>query len=212
VRYLWLLIVAALAYAQGTVPKDKAESYEESAAARRVTVGAEYLVHSFSADSRTFLAQDYLVVEAALFPKNGGKVLASAGDFELRLDGRRTLRPVSPTEVVQAMQRRGWTRDTGAGATISSGNSSVILGAPGGAPPYGQPTGRPAPRAPEPDYRGNVPRSEQEPPTAIVTRTAFPEGAFEHAVSGYLYFYYKGNAAKLRTVELFYGDAVLKLK
>jgi hypothetical protein len=193
------LLLAGMAWAQGTEPKAKADDYETSDTAGRVAIGAEYMVHSFSGSGKTFLAQDYLIGEAALFPKKGEPVTASQGDFSLRLDGRTLLRTASAQQVVQALERRGWTNQRGVQAS----------------PPYGQAPGgqpRPMPRAPEPDYRGNVPRGEDVKATDLVTQTAFPEGNFAGAVSGYLYFHFKGNASKLHTVELLYNGVTLRLK
>jgi len=215
VRYLSLLLLAGVAWAQGTEPKAKADDYETSETAGRVSVVAEYMVHSFTGSGKTFLASDYLIVEAALFPKKGEPVTASQGDFALRIDGK-TLRAASAQQVVQSLERRGWNNERGVQATAGSGNTGVILGGPTGQrPPYGQPGGqspRTPPRAPEPDYRGNVPHGEDVKASDLVTQTALPEGNFPGAVSGYLYFYFRGNASKIHTVELLYNGVTLKLK
>lgn len=213
-RYLSLLLVTGLAWAQGTEPKAKADDYETSDTAGRVTIGAEYMVHSFSGSGKTFLAPDYLIVEAALFPKKGEPVTAAQGDFALRVDGK-TLRTVSVQQVVQSLDRRGWNNERGVQATAGDGNTGVVLGGPTGQrPPYGQPGGQtpPRPRAPAPDYRGNVPRGEDVKASELARQTAFPEGNYAGAVSGYLYFYFRGNASKIHTVELLYNGVTLKLK
>lgn len=46
----------------------------------------------------------------------------------------------------------------------------------------------------------------------MIVKTAFPEGEFRGAVSGYVYFPFTGKASKIKSVELLYGDARLKLK
>jgi hypothetical protein len=46
----------------------------------------------------------------------------------------------------------------------------------------------------------------------LVVRTAVPEGTFAGTVSGYLYFGFTGKASKIKSVELLYRDATLKLK
>jgi hypothetical protein len=214
VRYLSLLLLAGLAWSQGTEPKAKADDYETSETAGRVAIGAEYMVHSYSGNGKTFLAPEYLIVEAALFPKKGEPITASQGDFALRIDGKTLLRTASAQQVVQSIERRGWTNQRGVQASAGDGNSGVILGGPRQTPPYGQSGGQTprAPRAPEPDYRGNVPRGEDVKPAELVTQTAFPDGNFAGAVSGYLYFYFRGNASKIHTVELLYNGVTLKLK
>jgi hypothetical protein len=190
VRYLSLLLLAGVAWSQGTEPKAKADDYETSETAGRVAVGAEYMVHSFSGSGKTFLAPDYLIVEAALFPRKGDSVTASQGDFALRIDGKPLLRTAATQQVVQSLERR---------------QTPVYPQGQGGQTP-------PVPRAPRPDYERNLPRGEDVKATELVTQTALPEGSFAGAVSGYLYFYFRGNASKIRTVELLYGGATLKLK
>jgi hypothetical protein len=194
VRYLSVLLLTGMAWAQGAEPKAKAGDYETSETAGRVEVGAGYMVHSYSGNGKTFLAQDYLVVEAALFPKKGELVTASQGDFSLRIDGRTLLKTASAQQVT------------------GDGNTGVVLGGPCRIPQGGPSPGRRTPRAPDPDYRSNVPRGEDVKPTELLTQTAFPDGNFPGAVSGYLYFYFRGNAAKIHAVELLYNGATLKLK
>lgn len=213
VRYLWLLAWAALAWAQ-TQPKEKAEDYETSGRSGAVAVGAEYMVHSFSADGKTFLAPEYLVVEVALYPPKDVDIQATQSEFSLRVDGKR-LPSAATQQVLRSLERSGWNRERGVTGSVGAGNTDVVLGAPRRPTgEYPQPPGAQyprAPRAPEPDYRANVPRDDMKA-TDVLTRTAFPEGRYRGAVSGYLYFYYKGNASKIRSVELIYQDMVLKLK
>lgn len=214
-RILWLVCCAGLAWGQGTHPKAKAGDYEVSGAAGPVEIGAEYMVHSLSYEGKTFFAPEHLVVEVALFPEKGREFGAHASDFTLRVDGKRaTIAAASAAEVAASLERRAWSRQRGVSAAAGAGNSTVVLGEPQ-VPPYGQPPyGRtpPPPRAPAPDYRGNVPQAEEISATDAVAKAELPEGVFRGPVSGYLYFFYKGNAAKIRSVELIYGDAVLKLK
>src|ERR1043166_8807241 len=65
-RYLLLLCCADLAWTQGTDPKPKAEDYETNGRAQSIAIGAEYMVHSFTGEGKTFFAPDFLVVEVAL--------------------------------------------------------------------------------------------------------------------------------------------------
>jgi hypothetical protein len=214
VRYLWWIVAAAVACAQ-TQPKEKAGDYETSGRAGPVAIGAEYMVHSFSDQGKTFLAPDYLVVEVALYPPKGVEIEASPSDFTLRVDGKR-IPTAAVHQVLWSLQRGGWDRQSGAVATIGAGDSNVILGAPRRpTTPYPQGPGSqgppPPPRAPEPDYRGNVPR-EEVTAEDVLKQTAFPAGNFAGPVSGFVYFPYKAKASRIRSVELIYRDTVLKLK
>src|SRR5512134_2163308 len=84
-RCMMMLACAALAGGQGTDPKPKLEEYESHAQSRIAGVGAEYMVHSFSGEGRMFIAQDYLVVEVALFPPKGHEINVRPFAFSLRI-------------------------------------------------------------------------------------------------------------------------------
>jgi hypothetical protein len=214
VRYLVCLCLAGVAWAQGTDPKAKADDYEVHARLKGVDLGAEYMVYSIFSEGKTFLAEDHLVVEVALFPPKGTPLTAAGGEFTLRVDGK-TLRPVSPQMVVMAMQRRNWSYPRGPQATVGRGDDVVVLGGPSQQmPPYGVPRGRtPAPpRAPEPENRSGLPSAEPVRLDEVIVKTAFPDGDFRGPVSGYLYFPFTGKASKIKSVELLYHDTRLKLK
>jgi hypothetical protein len=215
VRYLLLIFCAGAAIA-GTDPKAKADDYEVHARVANVDLGVEYMVHSLSGDGQTFIVDDYLVVEVALFPPKGGSIAGNSGDFTLRVDGRRaTLAAAPPQMVVNSMERRQWQQSGGVQAAGGVEDKVVIVGGPPRqTPPYGQQprsTPRP-PRAPEPENPSGLPPAEKVNSAELVVRTALPEGAFAGPVSGYLYFWFTGKASKIKSVELLYRDAALKLK
>jgi hypothetical protein len=213
VRYLACLFVAVAAWAQGTDPRPRADDYEVHARVKGIEIGAEYMVSSFSGRGKTFMAPEHVVVEVALYAPKNEVVSASAAEFTLRVDGK-VLRAVGPQMVVTAMQRQEWRQPKGVQATAGMGNDTVILGGPTRQlPPYGRTGPTPAPpRAPEPDYRGNVPGSQPVTAEELVVSTALPEGTFKGPVSGFVYFPYTGKVTRIRRVELIYGETSLKLK
>jgi hypothetical protein len=198
-RYLAWLCAAGLAFGQGTEPKAKASDYEVHTAVKGVDVGVEYMVYSISANDRMLLVENHLVVEVALFPPKRGLVTTSSGEFMLRVDGK-MLRPVTAQMVVMAMQRNAWSYQRGpqdpAQAPFPTGRSRMP------APP----------RAPAPEDRSGQPPAEPVRLDEVIVKTALPEGEFRGAVSGYLYFPFTGKASKIKSVELHYGEARLKLK
>jgi hypothetical protein len=212
-RYLAWICAAGIACAQGTEPKPKADDYEVQGAVKGVTLGAEYMVYSVSGQGKTFLVNDHLVVEVALFPPKGKTVAAGASEFQLRVDGK-TLRPVTPHMVVAAQTQRQWYPTRGVQATAGSGDDIVILGGPTRQmPPYGNGRRTPTPpRAPEPENRSGLPPAETVSADELIPATALPEGDFKGPVSGYIYFPFTGKASKVRRVDLLYGDAILRLK
>lgn len=212
-RYLAVLCCGGLVFAQGTEPRAKAQDYEVHDAVKGVAIGAEYMVYSVSGQGKTFVIPDHLVVEVALFPPRPGSVTASASEFQLRVDGR-MLRPVTPQMVVTAIERQEWRQPRGVQATAGMGDDVVILGGPTrGQPPYGNRRTTPMPpRAPEPENRSGIPPAPPVRAEELVVSTAFPAGEHRGPVSGFLYFPYTAKASKIRSVELIYDDARLKLK
>src|SRR5713101_6561606 len=82
------LLSICCVYSQ-TTTKDKAADYPVHATAGTTAIGAEYLVHSIPADTQTFIASDYLVVEVAVFPALGEPVEIGTSNFTLRLNGKK---------------------------------------------------------------------------------------------------------------------------
>jgi hypothetical protein len=215
-RYTLLLYAAALASAQGTTPKAAPAEYPVHAEAAGIVVGAEFMVHSFSQGEQTFIARDYLVVEVALFPPKGEMVDAEPGKFSLRINGRRiALMPQAPSMVAASLSHDEWQQRPGATADAGMGGAGVGIGHPRqtspfpGAPPESR-LPRP-PRAPDADNPGGI-EKEQVKPEELVVQTALPEGQHRGAATGFLYFAYKGKTSSIKSLELLYEGAVLKLR
>jgi hypothetical protein len=212
----WILFAACcVCFAQtvGTKPKANAEAYEVHSLAGKTGVGAEYMVHSFSAGEQMFLAENYLVVEVALYPPKGMEVQARSGDFKLRINGKRPLSTATPQMVVASLKRPEWRQGSHLEGGAVMGNVGVILGRPvptqvPGGPPV---TGPRPPRVPD-STPGGVERAEPESAEDVLIRTALPEGSFDGPVSGYLYFPYKGKSTKVKSVDLLCYGLTLKLK
>jgi len=135
----------------------------------------------------------YLVIEVALFPPKGFPVNAARGGFQLRLNGK-PLAQATPEMAAASLGHSQW--NTGVG----NGNTGV----PGQRPPV--------PRVPGPAEQAGVPQSERLSGPQLVVKGALPEGQFQGPVSGYLYFPYRGKTAGIRSLELLYGESVLKLR
>ena len=213
-RYCLLFCCAALAFGQGTDTKKKAEDYEVHAQAKSAAIGAEYMVHSFSRGEQSFIAQDYLVVEVALFPPKDTNITARNG---LRINGKKQgLLPQAPQMVAAAMQHPEWDDRTRPSVDLGAGPVRVTIGVvptnrppiPGSNPPGTQPPSR------VPVPRDNPTGMTKEPvrADALVLETALVEGEHHAAFSGFLYFPWRGKTSSIKTLELLYEDTVLKLK
>jgi len=218
-RYVLLLCCGGLAFGQGTEPKPKAEDYEVHAQAKNAAVGAEFTVHSYSRGEQMFIAKDYLVVEVAIFPPKGTTLDIHNSDFSLRINGKKPLLDAqAPARVVADMQHPEYKQRGGviteAGAGI--GNTGVTIGGPPLNPnpfPGSQPPGT-STYPPVEIPRDNPSGVTKEPmnPTELLLETALLEGPHHAAFSGFLYFPFRGKAGSIKTLELLYQDAVLKLR
>jgi len=181
-------------------------------------MGGEFLIHSFSGQGVTNVVPDYLVVEVALCPPKGATMQVQAAVFALRWNGKKTVAAAGLGEVKSSLGHPQWRSgphpDASAGAGMGGG---VIWRAPGQpqpipgqAPPVGTP--RPLPGSDEDPLGGGVPRTPRLTAQELLVETALPEGESRGPVSGYLYFPFRGKAAFLKSVELLFGDAVVKLR
>ena len=213
-RWIVLWAATALAMGQGTEPKPKPEEYEVHGQSKNIAIGAEYMVHSFSGDGRTFIAKDFLVVEVALYPPKLQYFKVNEGAFSLRINGRKAIAPVPASMVASTLAHPDFNTGPHLEAGGSLGNTGVILGRP-------RPTDipqAPAPRAPQPPGApdpgppGGITPERRATAEEIAAQAALPEGEFRGAVSGYLYFPYKGKAGSIQSVELVYEETVLKLR
>jgi len=218
-RFLMLIVgCAGLLWGQGTEPKHQPEDYEVHAQAGPTALGAEFMVHSFSRGEQTFIAQDYLVVEVALFPPKGETIVVENGNFSLRVNGKKqVLLPQPSSMVAAALQHPEWEQQRGMTPSIGGGlgNTGVILGGPPRTQPIpgsNPPGSQPMPPVQVPPYDPTGMRKEPVKADVLVVETALVEGPHHSAISGFLYFPFRGKISSIKTLELVYQDAVLKLR
>ncbi|HVN04410.1 MAG TPA: hypothetical protein VMT86_08340 [Bryobacteraceae bacterium] len=208
------LLAGSLAAQYGTTPKANAEAYAAHATLGGLSLGAEYMMHSFSGHGQTYIVRDYLVVEVALFCPPGTVVTPEARQFTLRVNGRNTLAPQDPEIVAVSLKHNDW----GTYPHAEAGAGPVVLGAPQPTERFPGDPGR-MPRVPTSTPRDADPNGvgAQPPVTAeeLVVQAALPQGEHRGPVSGYLYFSYQGKAKRIRTLELEFagpqGDLTLPL-
>ena len=197
----------------GTEPKPKPEDYEVHGHARGAALGAEFMVHSFSGTGVTYLAPEYLVVEVALYPPKGTEIDVQPGAFALRLNGRKPLAPAGIGMVAASLGHPEWRQTPHLEAGAGTDGGAVVLGAP---PPPSIPGRTSAPpRVPGPEQNpaaGGVTPAPRTTAEELLQETALPQGKFHSAVSGYLYFPFRGKTSSLKTVELLFESTVLQLR
>ena len=212
-----ILLVASGLWAQIT-PKDKPEDYPVSSSLNGgFTIGAEYLVHTLPTKQGSLIANDYLVVEIAIYGAKTKTIDLNAAQFTLRVNKKTTIEPEGPGYVAASLKYGDWENTKRLDLSGGVGNSTVVYG-PAQANRFpGDPTVRPtpSPRVPEDNPAG----LEKEPPPSIddrIERAWLPSGEQNPPLAGVLCFPFKGKTKSIKTLELIYkgpaGDAVLKLE
>lgn len=217
-RLLLILVMWGLV-AGATEPKAKPGDYPVHAKAGDVTVAAEYMVHSVTGEGQVFVVDGYLTVEVALYPATGRTIEVNAGRFTLRVNGKKqALLPQAPAMVAASLKYPDWERRPTLIGSANAGNAGVIVGRP--RPSERFPGDRRAeeqrlpnpPRTPESENRSGLDGREVAKPEDVVVAVALPEGAERGAVAGYLYFGYRDKVSRIKSLELLYEDAILKLR
>jgi len=214
-RYVLLACCCLSLVFGGTETKPKIDDYEVHGQAGDLAIGAEYDVHSFGRGEQMFIAKDYLVVEAALFPPKGEQFEVRCSDFSLRINGKSGMVASEPNMVAADMHHPEFQTAPWAQASGGVDGHDVIIGGPPRDHPFpGSPMPTPQPRPPVDVPKDNPSGVKSEPvdPYKLLVETAIEEGQHHAPVSGFLYFHFRGNVKSIKTLELVYRDAVLKLR
>jgi hypothetical protein len=216
----WVGVVAAgtFLHAQGLKPREKAADYPVHAElGDGFTLAAEYLVHTLPTGKDTLVANDYLVVEAAVFGPRGKRIDLSQGSFTLVLDtgkkgGKTTLTQDSAGTVAGSIKFSDWTPKPRVEGTGGVGNATVGVG-PTMTPRFpGDPSVRPLPPSPLPEQ--NPAGIEKEQPLSIderVQRAALPSGELTPPAGGLIFFPFEGKTKSIKTLELVYDGPAARV-
>jgi hypothetical protein len=189
----------------GTAPKTKPGDYPVQARVGDVEIAAAYLVHTLPAEGANFLVPDYLVVEIAIYPPKSEAVAVAAGQFRLRMNGKKEASADTPEMVAMSLKYPDWEGRHGPEPQVALG--PVILGRtqPGERFP-----GDPGPNIGQgpkpPTVPMDQPRDANRPPPQTAAEAAvalaFPDCPCLRPVSGYLYFRYDGKVKSIRSLDL----------
>lgn len=206
--------------AQGTKPNAKPDDYPAHVALNGATIAAENFGHSVTSEHGAFFAREYIVIDVAVFSEDKKALAFSAGQFFLRINGKKTpLLAQAPGMVAASIKYDDWTQRPRAMGSAGMGNGGVILGGPQQTERFpGDPNGRS--RLPNPPSVGtddpNVQKREPAPIEEVLQRSSLPEGnQLVAPFSGFVYFPFTGKMSKIKSLELLYegpyGEATLRL-
>lgn len=182
-------------------------------------IGAEFFGRAYEGPEGSFFAEDYLVIEVALYPEKGPRMKLSPGDFRLRLNGAtRDWAAVTPGTVALAIRQPSMDR-TRPGVVMGGGVGPgvVVMGGPRTVERF---PGDPQARVPN---RPGTGTGQVEKPNDLETgakaAVAFGLESVEvdaAGASGLIYFHWQGKTKDLKRVELFYdgpaGRASVRLR
>ncbi len=216
---IFLAAFGAVAFGQGTRPKGSPAEYPARAELKGITLAAENLGHSLSTEYGAYFLRDYVVIDIAVFSTDKKPLNFSAGNFSLRVNGKRILLAQAPGLIAASLKYDEWSEHPRAMASAGVGDTGVILGAPQRTPRFpDDPNGRSrVPNPPSVDTSNeNVPQRQDMLVEQVIERISLPEGSRLAApFSGFVYFPLKGKMSKLKSLELLYqgdyGEAALRL-
>jgi hypothetical protein len=202
------LLAVAVCIAQGTESKKSASEFPVHAALGDADVAADFMVRLISYGRESFVTDNFLVVEVAIFPHAGRVFDVRANQFSLRVNGKKeVLFAQTPGMVIASVKYPDW--ETQSGGIGETGGGGVGIG--GTAPVErfpGDPRARriPRPGTGQDDTDAQAVKEPRLSPSEVITRSAISEGPRKTPVSGYLFFPWRGNPAKLKSVELTITD------
>lgn len=174
--------------------REKPTDFPAHTKCAQAAIGAEFLARSVLSDGGNLLLRDYIAVEVGFAPVKGAKLLLSATQFTLRINGRKdVLLSQTPGMVGSSVKYNDWD----AGQTMRQ--AERFPGDPSARGRLPNP-----PRAPEPEDRSGVERQPSLRPEEIVSKFALPEGETADFVRGFLYYPYRTKMAAIKHVELLY--------
>jgi hypothetical protein len=189
--------------ARGMPPRATPAEYQAQAQAGTVTVAAEFKGHSVPTLQGPLSSEDYVVIETGLFGSPEARIKLSAGDFSLRINGKKTPLPSQPYGlVVGSVKDPEWEPPE-----PPPSKSKTSLGGGG----RGEQGGSNEPPAPV-----HIPIGVQRAMAQRVQKAALPEGDRTLPQAGLIFFQYRGKTQGIHSIELIYagpaGKATLTLQ
>jgi len=206
-----LSIFALLCFGQTEEPRPKPTDYPAHASLKTVALGAEFMVHTFTGRGRTFLLDNYLVVEVAVYPASGTRPMVAHSHFTLRVNGKLHLLAQAPQFAAASLKYPDWERKPELVVGAGTGDAGVLIGRQPrverfpGDPRPGQERLPNPPRVPTSEDRSGIGKQEVSPAEVCVEQ-ALPEGIAAGPIRGYLYFPFKGKMKSIKELDLLYAS------
>ena len=203
-----LFLIAGLLSADiGLTPRPLPEDFPVHQETARARIGAEFMVHSFGRDSERYVNEDFLTVEVGVYPIERNPTLISAGQFTLRVNGKKeVLRSVAPSVVASSLKYNDWEQrvtldgQSGPGSTTGSSQSGPRF------PGDNRSNQGRLPAPPQVSQDSTLAQPAHVAPSVLLKEVALQEGEHKFPSGGYLYFPYRGKIKSIHSLDLVYDN------
>jgi len=199
------LIAGLLSAEPGLTPRPKPEDFPVHQETANLAMGAEFMVHSFGRDSESYVNEDYLTFEVGIYPAKGRPIEISAGQFTLRVNGKKdVIHPERASMVAMSLKYADWEQR----AQRDGASGPGTINAPSQSGPQFPGDNGPArsrlPRPPQVPTDSSVTPPEHVAPSVLLREVALVEREHKFPAGGYLYFPYRGKVKSIRSLELLF--------
>jgi hypothetical protein len=178
---------------KGMPPRATPGDYQAHAQTGSVTIAAEFAGHGVPTPEQTLSTDEYVVVEVGLFGAADARTTLSRSDFSLRINGKKTLLPSEPYDVVlPSLKDPEWAPPTPA-EPKSKGGLSTGGGAGGGGNELPAPV--------------HMPFELKRAMQLHVQKAVLLEGDRMLPQAGLIFFHHGGKTSGIRSLELIYSGA-----
>jgi hypothetical protein len=188
---------------KGMPPRATPADYQAHTQVGAIAIAAEFTGHSVPSVQGPLTAEDFVVVEVGLFGSPGARVLISATDFTLRINGKKFPLPSQPFGLVAGnVKDPEWEPPAKAEAKTKTSVNG------GGEGEKSDPNAPPEPV--------KIPIGVLRAMAQRVQKAALPEGDRILPQAGLIFFQYRGKVQGIHSIELIYsgpaGKASLALQ
>jgi|HubBroStandDraft_6_1064221.scaffolds.fasta_scaffold128061_2 hypothetical protein len=189
---------------QGVPPRAAPSDYPAHTQIGPITIAADFTGHNIPTREGPLTTEDYVAIEVAFYGPPDAKLVLSAEDFTLRVNGKKPLIEQSFEDTLRSLRDPDWIPPD----SSSSGDSkkTSVSGSGGGSKDLTAPPPPPPPMPPE-LRRAMAVRVRRD--SMMVGERALPQ-------AGLIYFSYSGRTENLKSLQLIYngpaGKATIPLE
>jgi hypothetical protein len=184
---------------QGVPPRAAPSDYPAHGQAGQITISADFTGHNIPTREGPLTTEDYVAIEVGFYGPADAKLVLSADDFTLRINGKKPLPSVSYEDTLRSLRDPEWIPPD---SSSSSGSKKTNVTGSGdsGSKDLNAPPPPPPPMPPE----------LRRAMAVRVRRDSMMIGDRPLPQAGLLFFPYTGRAEGIKSIQLVYSGAAGK--